>query len=254
MSKMKNLLFEVSSTLLTVSYFDSDVCINQWILDISSKTEAQKKEVVRDFLVLEGITLLDYSNVLVLWSNQRAVMIPSKLLDYTKPDSIMKLAFGNEINQNELDFNRIPLVNAALVYTIPLWVKSLFVLKFSGSKIMHRITADIHYLATKNSINKVYGTLTIEEGFIGFVVFQNDQPILCVQNEYQMLEDIIYFVTYTIQNLGSSEFSGKIEVVNLTQSINSEQVINKITSIAAQSKITWEESSNFKNAIIKVCV
>ena len=70
---MKNLLFEVSSSFITVSYFESDLQSNKWSLDISTKSDAQKKEVISDFLVREGITLLDYSNALVLWSNQSAV-------------------------------------------------------------------------------------------------------------------------------------------------------------------------------------
>ena len=254
MSKMKNLLFEVSSSLFTASYFESEVCVNHWTLDISSKTDIQKKEVIADFLVREGITLLDYSNALVLWSNQSAVMIPSKLLDYTQSESIMSLAFGDSINKNEFDFNRIPLVNSALIYMIPLWVKSLFVLKFPGSKIIHRMTSCIHYLANKNTSTKLYGILTIEEGLISFVIFHNDQPISCIQNEFQTVEDILYFVTYTIQNLSLAELNGKIEVVNLMSDSIYEKLRDGIASLSIQSKLIWEENPNFKNTIINICV
>jgi hypothetical protein len=180
-------------------------------------------------------------------------MIPSKLLDYTQSESIMSLAFGDSINKNEFDFNRIPLVNAALIYTIPLWVKSLFVLKFPGSKIIHRMTSCIHYLTNKNSSTKIHGILTIDEGFISFVIFQNDQPISCIQNEFQAVEDILYFVTYTMQNLSQAELNGKIEVVNLMSDSIYEKLRNGIASLSIQSKLIWEENPNFKNTIINIC-
>lgn len=254
MNKMKNLLFEVSSNLFIVSYFENDNISKNWSLDISSKSEFQKKEVISDFLVKEGVTLVDYSNVLVLWSNQNAVMIPSKLMDYTKPDSIMRLSFGNEINSNEFDFNRIPLLGSAIIYSVPLWVKSLFVLKFPGSKIIHRTTSTIHYLAAKNSLNKLIGLLNIEEGFISFVVFRNDQPISFIQNNYEALEDILYFISYTLQNLELPDVIGKIEIVNLTDNINTGQLLSNIENLALFTKITWEENSLIKNEIIKICV
>jgi hypothetical protein len=254
MSKMRNLLFEVSSNLFIVSYFENDSISKNWSLDISSKSEFQKKEVISDFLVKEGITLLDYSNVLVLWSNQQSVMIPSKLLDYTKPDSIIRLSFGNEIHSDEFDFNRIPLLGAAIIYTVPLWVKSLFVLKFTGSKIIHRTTSTIHYLAAKNSLNKLIGLLNIEDGFISFIVFRNDQPISFIQNNYEALEDILYFISYTLQNLDLPDIIGKIDIVNLTDNINSEQLLSNMKKLALFPKITWEENSLIKNEIIRICV
>jgi hypothetical protein len=254
MSKMKNLLFEVSSSLITVSYFESDSLLNKWSIDISSRTEAQKKEVVSDFLVREGITLMEYSNALVLWSNQSAVMVPSKLLDHTKSEAIMRLSFGNEINMNEIDFNRIPLLSTAIVYTIPLWVKSLFVLKFPGSKIIHRMTSGINFLTTKNSITKIHGLLTIEEGFISFLIFQNDEPIVFIQNNFEAIEDIVYFVTYTLQKLNATETNGKIELLNLAGKVDLPELVSKIKSVSVFPKIAWDENSTFQHEIIKICV
>jgi hypothetical protein len=254
MSKMKNLLFEVSSSFITVSYFELDSRLNQWTLNISSKSEAQKKEVISDFLVREGITLLDYTNALVLWSNQSAVMVPSKLLDHTKPESILNLSFGKEINVTEIDFNRIPLLSSAIIYTIPLWVKSLFVLKFPASKIIHRMSSGINFLANKNSVTKIHGILTIEERFLSFLVFQNDQPIVFIQNNFETFEDVVYFVTYTLQNLKLTDLNGKIEVINLVSEINANELVLKIKSVFSFPRMNWEENSTFQQEIIKICV
>lgn len=253
MSKMKNLLFEVSTSFISVSYCESDSILSKWSLEISSKNEVQKKEVISDFLVREGITLLDYSNALVLWSNQSAIMVPAKLLDHTKTEAIMNLSFGKEIDSNEIDFNRIPLLNSAIIYTIPLWVKSLFVIKFPGSKIIHRTTSEINYLATKNSVTKLYGILTIEDGFISFIIFYNDQPITFIQNNFDSFEDIVYFVTYTLQNL-SIDCVGTINIQNLVSEINCVELISKIKNISQNVKISWEENSALQYEIIKICV
>lgn len=254
MSKMKNLLFEVSSSYITVSYFDSDSLLNNWHLDISTRNEGQKKEFISDFLVREGITLLDYSNALVLWSNQSAVMVPSKLLDYTKSEAILSLTFGNQINSNEIDYNRIPLLNSAIVYTIPLWVKSLFVLKIPGSKIIHRMTSGINFLTNKNSITKIQGLLTIEDGFISFLIFHDDKPMVFVQNNFDVLEDIVYFITYALQKLSSTELNGKIQLTNFNNKIDLTDLISKINSVSVFPKISWDENSTIKLEIIKTCV
>jgi spore cortex formation protein SpoVR/YcgB (stage V sporulation) len=116
------------------------------------------------------------------------------------------------------------------------------------------MTSCIHYLANKNTSTKHYGVLTIEEGFISFVIFQNDQPISCIQNEFQTVEDILYFVTYTIQNLSLAELHGKIEVVNLMRDSIYEKLRDGIASLSIQPKLIWEENPNFKNTIINICV
>jgi hypothetical protein len=256
MNSMSNLLFEVSSSYFKILYLNQDISVSSWSLDIRDKTDSQKREIVNDFIVREGITLLDYSNSLVLWSNDQSVLVPANLFENSTAENILNLNFGDNYSKNTSDYNRIPLLNSVCVYSIPTWIKSLFVLKFSGTKIIHSSTAWLNYLLNKNSIGKIVGLIILDSEILTFTVFSEDKPLLNIQTKFQEIEDVIYHVTYAIQQMKLNNSSGNFEVFDLSGNHFdfSTIMIEKLNKLDLLPKISISINDKVDQLAMKLCV
>jgi hypothetical protein len=256
MNKMENILFELSNTQLSVHHLSSNSIIASWHFDFSSKPELQRKDYVADFLVREGITLLNYSNILVLWSTNQTVLVPNKLFENTSMDSLLALSFGDKFIKNDSDYNRNHILGTVMIYTIPLWIKSLFVSKFPGAKIIHSCTAWLNYLATKNTNIKFHGVLVLAESTCSLVVFHEDKPVVFIQNTFSAVEDIIYHTTYSLQKMNLLEKKGIIEIFSFDRekSDTTNQLITKMNQLNIASTIEWKINMELNLNSVDLCV
>ena len=256
MNNMNNLLFEVSDSRFSVHYLSSNSIISSWSLDLSSKAELLKKEILVDFLVKEGISLLNYSNVLVLWSSRDVVLVPSNLFSNSDFDKLFELNFGKNYSKNDTDYNRNHLLRTVSLFTIPLWIKSLFVAKFPGSKIIHSSTAWLNYLTAKNTSVKFHGILAIAESHFDFIVFSLDKPILFLQNSFNEMEDIIYHISFSMQKMNLLDKKGIVEVFEFNRNANmiSDHVITTIEQLHLANSVKWVKNSELDINSFNLCV
>lgn len=256
MNNMNNLLFEVSDSRFSVHYLSSNTILSSWSLDLSSKAELLKKEIIVDFLVKEGISLLNYSNALVLWSSRDVVLVPSNLFSNSDFDKLFELNFGKNYSKNDTDYNRNHLLGTVSLFTIPLWIKSLFVAKFPGSKIIHSSTAWLNYLTAKNTSVKFHGILAIAESHFDFIVFSMDKPILFLQNSFNEMEDIIYHISFSMQKMNLLDKKGIVEVFEFNRNANmiSDQIITTIEQLHLANSVKWVENSELTINSFNLCV
>lgn len=256
MNSTKNFLFLVSTNRFEVYHLEGLDRQQSWTLDLTNKPELQKREFITDFLVKEGITILDYSNSLVLWSNDQTALVPTQLYENSKTENLLRLNFGYDFNKNDADFNRIPSLNLVSIYTIPLWLKTLFVLKFPGTTIIHSSTAWIKYLANKNSTNKICGVLSLENKMLSFIVFHNDSPIICIQSQFQELDDIAYYVTYALQNSKLEMTNGIIEIVDFHSENEAlcQDLIKRLKELQIFSNLNWVMTNDLAITSFELCV
>lgn len=256
MNNMNNLLFEVSDSRFSVHYLSSNSIISSWSLDLSSKAELLKKEIIVDFLVKEGISLLNYSNALVLWSSRDVVLVPSNLFSNSDFDKLFELNFGKNYSKNDSDYNRNHLLGTVSLFTIPLWIKSLFVAKFPGSKIIHSSTAWLNYLTAKNTSVKFHGILAIAESHFDFIVFSMDKPILFLQNSFNEMEDIIYHISFSMQKMNLLDKKGIVEVFEFNRNANmiSDHVITTIEQLHIANSVKWVRNSELNINSFNLCV
>lgn len=256
MSKMENILFELSNTQLSVHHLSSNSIVASWYLDFSSKPELQRKDYVADFIVREGISLLNYANALILWSTNQTVLIPNKLFENTSVDSLLALSFGDKFIKNDTDYNRNPILGTVTIYTIPLWIKSLFVTKFPGAKIIHSCSAWLNYLATKNTNVKFHGVLVLAESTSTLVVFHEDKPVIFVQNTFSAVEDIIYHTTYSLQKMNLLEKKGIIEIFSFDREKSDvpNQLITKMNQLNIASTIECKSNTELDLNSFDLCV
>lgn len=256
MNNMNNLLFEVSDSHFSVNYLSNNQLINSWNLDLSTKSELLKKDFISDFVIKEGITLLTYTNALVVWSSKNVVLVPSSLFDHSDFDTLFELNFGKDFSKKDTDYNRNHLLGTVNLFTIPLWLKSLFVMKFPGSKIIHETSATLNYLASKNTATKFHGVLSLTDSYFDFVVFEYDKPIIFLQNSFNEVEDVIYHVTFSMQKSELLVKKGMIEIYPFSQTANSisEGVVNKLEHLQITPLVQWNLRSDLGINSIDLCV
>lgn len=256
MNNMNNLLFEVSDSRFSVHYLSSNRLASSWSIDLSSKAELLKKDIIADFLIKEGISLLNYSNALVLWSSKNVVLVPSNLFAHSDFDKLFELHFGKNYSKNDSDYNRNHLLGTVSLFTIPLWIKSLFVSKFPGSKIIHNSTAWLNYLSAKNTSVKFHGILAIAESHFDFVVFSMDKPILFLQNSFNEMEDIIYHISFSMQKMNLLDNKGIVEIFDFNGNSNmfSDHIITTIEQLKLANNVQWVKNTELAINSFNLCV
>lgn len=80
----------------------------------------------------------DYDSFVLTGGGERNTLIPVDLFNHSKADEIFRLNYAEPIDN--LDYNRIPELGIVNIYELPLWIKSLFVIKFPRVKIVHPST------------------------------------------------------------------------------------------------------------------
>jgi hypothetical protein len=99
--------------------------------------QAFEREHIQSLMTDEEFTF-DYDSLVLTAGGLRNTLIPVDLFNHSKADQIFKLNYPEPIDN--LDYNRIPELGIVNIYELPLWIKSLFVIKFPRVKIVHPVT------------------------------------------------------------------------------------------------------------------
>lgn len=101
------------------------------------KIDHSYKVQLENFLEESGFKNQSFEEYTIGWSSFRTTLMPSNIFGETNSAAIFKLCYGEQIDVNHIDYNRIPEMSLVNVYEVPLWVKSFFVIKFPRSIIQH---------------------------------------------------------------------------------------------------------------------
>ena len=71
-------------------------------------------------------------------SSNRHTLVPVSIFNSSKPKDIF--ALNHQAPIDNLDYNRIPELGIVSIYEIPIWIKSVFVIKMPRVKIIHTST------------------------------------------------------------------------------------------------------------------
>jgi hypothetical protein len=101
------------------------------------KIDHSYKVQLENFLEESGFKNQSFDEYTIGWSSFRTTLMPSNIFGETNSAAIFKLCYGEQVDVNHIDYNRIPEMSLVNVYEVPLWVKSFFVIKFPRSIIQH---------------------------------------------------------------------------------------------------------------------
>ncbi|WP_070138598.1 DUF3822 family protein [Crocinitomix algicola] len=168
--------------------------------ELSTYSKDELADLLKDELF--GYEYLNYS---LTTGTIRNTLIPVDLFSFSKPKEIFKLNYPEPFEN--LDYNRIPELGIVNIYEVPLWIKSLFVIKFPRIKIVHRSTALLKGVFDLPTFSPKLHLLIDEKGFY-LLLTQKSKLVYFNHFDYKELSDIIYFVHFVLEQkeLDQSDF------------------------------------------------
>ena len=166
--------------------------------------ENYTKETLQGLLENEILTF-SYKSFSLAAGTFRNTLIPIDLFNYSKPIDVFRLNYPEPIDN--LDYNRIPELGIVNVYEFPLWIKSVFIIKFPRVKLVHRSTVILKGVFDQPTYSpKIH--LTVEKNQFYLLLTDRSKLIYFNRFDYKELADIVYYILFVLdqKELDQSKF------------------------------------------------
>ena len=156
----------------------------------TKRTDAGYKEVLT--LVIEKIGNLDrFENFSCSYFAQEFCLVPNSLFAASTPETLLQFTAHKTISKSDTDYNRLPEWTSVIIYQLPMWVKSVLILKAPRIVIQHEIAHILRHL-TSGSLIPLRSHLVMHEEQFSIVVRKDGNIAHASIQEYQTEEDIVY--------------------------------------------------------------
>jgi len=116
------------------------------ILDIKTKKSVMEKSFTLlsfnkeelNTIIDDEIFKLDFKSISLTVSTNRHTLVPVSIFNSSKPKDIF--ALNHQAPFDNIDYNRIPELGIVTIFELPIWIKSVFVIKMPRIKIIHTST------------------------------------------------------------------------------------------------------------------
>lgn len=138
----------------------------------------------------------DYDGFVLTAGGDRNTLIPVDLFNHAKPADVFKLNYPKPFDN--LDYNRIPEIGIVNIYELPLWIKSLFVIKFPRVKIVHPATVLLKGLFNQ-SIWSPKMHIYLRGGSFYLVLTAKNKMNYFNRFEFTNLADMVYHILFVME-------------------------------------------------------
>ena len=207
---MKHLSIELSETAVRFSVVENGMT-KSYNYTFTDKKDYRYKEQLDEFLVDSGLKNEEFDE--------------QTIFGESKPESIFKLCYGDQIPSNHIDYNRIPEHGMVNIYEIPLWVKSFFVIRYPRSIIQHEGSHLLRGIFAENAF-KLKTTLVVYDHHVLLSIVKENKLEFYSVFDFNENEDIIYHTLFTLQQKGLNKESGTLQICPGVGS--SEEKINEL--------------------------
>jgi hypothetical protein len=182
--------------------------------DFSDRQDYRYKQQLEEYWLQTGWKAEEFNEVTLSWSNSQSTLVPTNVFNETNKEEVFQLSFGkNAVGNDEVDYNRLPIQGMVNVYQIPLWVKSFFVLRFPRISIQHEGTHLIRGVFSGPTFKLKTKIIFHKDYFLLLVVKENSLKFYS-HFEMNTIEDLGYFLGYTMQQLGYTDEDNEVEFTN----------------------------------------
>ncbi|MDB3906742.1 DUF3822 family protein [Crocinitomicaceae bacterium] len=207
----KHLGINLSESHVEFTILSGSVTVFRTSQVYQGKTDQDRKEAVRKLVENNSQLSSDFENVTLAWSHEKSSLVPAAVFSETTPKDIFKLCFGSTIDASNVDHNRIFELSVVNVYSIPDWVKSLFVIKYPQIIIQH---AGTHQIRKTLHADAFYtkATIVLNKEYFRITLVKHNKLEFYSSFEYQTAEDIIYHLNFVLQQKELLDEKGMIEI------------------------------------------
>lgn len=172
-----------------------DVSSKKIIDSFQQKIERFEKEHVASFLD-QDFFKFDYNALVLSSGSERNTLIPVDIFNNSGAKEIFKLNYREPFDN--IDYNRIPELGIVNIYELPLWIKSLFVIKFPRVKMVHRSSVLLKGIFDQPTFPlKVH--LFIEEGSFYMMITHKSKLQYFNHMRADAFSDILYHTLFVLE-------------------------------------------------------
>lgn len=200
----KQLTFRISANSFAAALFQGDEMEVLFQENFQSKTEQACKDQLKKAIETAGIMEMEMDEFSLSWFTPNSTLIPSNVFSVSQPKTLYDTCFVSPDGNNEIDFNRISELSLVNVYDIPFWVKSFFVIRFPRIVIQHETSHLLRGIFSKSTFKPAVH-VSLQEDSFQLVVVKHNQLLFYNTFSYTNEADIIYYISFTIQQLNWKE-------------------------------------------------
>ena len=157
--------------------------------------DTYERDAIQTLLTDEEL-FYDYDSLVATVGGNRSTLMPVDLFNHSSAKDIFKLNYPAPIDN--LDYNRIPELGIVNIYELPLWIKSMFVIKFPRVKLVHPATVLLKGVLNKSPWSpKVHVYMTGDS----FYMLITDKSKLEYFNRFDQtnLSDMVYHILFVLE-------------------------------------------------------
>lgn len=177
----------------------------------TDKQDYRYKQQLEEFWDQTGWKEFDFDDVSLSWSERQTTLVPVNVFNESEKDAVFFLSYGKQVQSQEIDYNRIPMQGVVNVYSIPLWVKSFFVIRFPRIVIQHEGTHLIRGIFSGQTF-KLKSKLVLHEDHFLIVIVKENNLRFYSSFEWNTIEDIVYYYSFSIQQQGYGQQLNDVEI------------------------------------------
>jgi hypothetical protein len=221
-------------------------------IEFKEKKDFQYKEILTHFFSKNVKNAEEYDEISLSWISSDAVIVPSSVFLPNEVETIYKSCYNEKNLGFEIDYSRLMEHSLAIIYEIPIWLKSFFIVKFPRIVIQHEYANLIRGMM-KNSFSLSI-QVSIFPNIMQIIMVNKSELLLCNSYEINHENDILYYLSFAIKQTQKEVSKGKINIsvhpFSLNQAItesekNLQESINKI-ALFKEYQINFEKNQTIK--------
>ncbi|MCU4175286.1 DUF3822 family protein [Carboxylicivirga sp. N1Y90] len=188
-----------------LSFSVLDPVVNNYIAFVHLPFNDQSKEGIKtqEALLTEKLLQFSYKKVLFMLDSNKATLVPTALYDPAKKGDLFKLNHNIELEDVELQVQKIKMADAWNIFSVPKFLYHLAKTQFESISFYQHYSPFVEtcLLSSLNNKQKSIIHIGIHADFFDIVVLESRKLKLCNSFKYNNVNDFIYFVLYTFEQL-----------------------------------------------------
>lgn len=247
------LAIDINTSAVRFVKLSGDFVVQEKTFTFVDKQDYRYKQQLEDFWKGTDWKEADFDDISLSWSEKETTLVPVNVFNESDKEAIFTLSFGKEVQSNEIDYNRIPLQGIVNVYSIPLWVKSFFVIHFPRIVIQHEGTHLIRGIFSGQTFKLKTKLIVHEHHFLMLIVKENSLKFYS-SFEWNSIEDIVYYYSFAVQQSGFSEQLNELEISLGSGSQADREELKKIMETVHSKNISVQISNHLIEKYQQLCV
>jgi hypothetical protein len=234
--------------------------IDQSVNEIGSiifegKKDFQYKEQIQAFLTEKELLNKEYDEYSLSWFSALSALVPMNVFGSSSAKSIFQACFTKEMISNDVDYNRIAELSLVNIFEIPLWVKSLFVMRYPRIVLQHEGSVFLKGIFSNSTFKTSIHIVLHQQHCLILMVKQGN---LLFYNTFESMheEDVLYYLSFSLQQQNLLNENLQLFIYDsIDAPINrKENILNQIKHLKDLQKVSILETDNLQFKYQQTCV